>query len=183
MKIKQLFDLCLRERSHHFLRLEQQTLEVLSLLPHFHCRRLHYAVGVFPLHPLRGECQQHRLRKYQAVGALKILPHMIGIDQQLVQHFRGQRKHVVQKNAAVRNDNSLNRRVRNVPLMPQCNILHCSKGVAAQHTCKAGDALTGNGVALVRHCRGTLLALGEILFRLKHFGLLQMANLRGELFE
>ena len=62
-------------------------------------------------------------------------------------------------------------------------VLHCRHGIAAQHAREAGNALALLGVALVRHRTGARLALVERLLGFANFGLLQRANLGGELFQ
>ena len=52
--------------------------------------------------------------------------------------------------------------------------------VAAHHAGKPGEVLGQHRVALVRHRRGALLALGEELLRLQHLGALQVADLGRE---
>ncbi len=63
------------------------------------------------------------------------------------------------------------------------NVFKGCLGIAAQYARQAADLLAGDGVLLVRHGRGALLLLAEVLLRLAHFGPLQMADLDGDLVE
>ena len=52
-----------------------------------------------------------------------------------------------------------------------------------QHTCKSADLLAGDRILLVRHGRGALLLLAEVLLCLANLRTLQVANLHGDLVE
>ena len=54
---------------------------------------------------------------------------------------------------------------------------------AAHHAGEAGEVLGQHRVALVRHRRAALLARGEELLGLAHFGALQVADLGGEVLD
>ena len=71
--------------------------------------------------------------------------------------------------------------VRNVALVPEGDVLQASLGIAANHTRKAADLLTGYWVPLVWHGGGPFLFFAEELFRFPDFGALQVANLGGDL--
>ena len=53
----------------------------------------------------------------------------------------------------VREGDALHRGVRDVPLVPQGDVLQSGRGVATQETGEAGDVLGGDRVALVGHGR------------------------------
>ncbi len=152
-------------------------------LPDFHRRRLHDPVGIFPLHPLLCQCQQNRLREDQPVRPVQVRNHVVRIDEQPVDHIRHQREHVVQQDAAVGDHDPLDGRVRDVPLMPESDVLHRRERVPPEHAGEPGNPLARDRIALVRHRRRTLLPLGEVLLRLQHFGLLEVPDLRGELLQ
>ena len=89
----------------------------------------------------------------------------------------------IEGDEAVGQDDALDRRVRDVALVPERDVLERRHGVAAQQPGQAGNLLAADRVALVRHRRGSLLALAERLLDLADLGLLQAADLEGELFE
>ena len=66
--------------------------------------------------------------------------------------------------------------MRNVALVPQRDILHRRRHGRAHHAREAGEVFGQHRIALVRHRRGALLALGELFLGLQHFGALQMAD-------
>ena len=92
-------------------------------------------------------------------------------------------QHVIERDEAVGQDHALDRRVRDVALVPERDVLERRHGVAAQQPRQADDLLAADRVALVRHRRRALLALGERLLDLADLGLLQAADLERELLE
>src|SRR5258708_6394035 len=64
--------------------------------------------------------------------------------------------------------------------MPQHDILHGRRRIGTHHAGEAGEVLRQHRVALVRHRRGALLALGEEFLGFQHLGALQMPDLGGE---
>ena len=69
----------------------------------------------------------------------------------------------------------------NIALMPEGDVLHRGNSIAADETGHTGHALAGDRVALMRHCRGTLLSRAEIFLSLADIRTLQVADFRGEL--
>ena len=67
--------------------------------------------------------------------------------------------------------------------MPEGDVLQGGCRVAAEEAGEAADALALLWVALVGHGGGACLSLPERLFRLKHLGALEVADLGGELLE
>ena len=92
-------------------------------------------------------------------------------------------EHVIERDEAVGQDDALDRRVRDVALVPQRDVLERRHRVAAQQPRQADDLLAADRVALVRHRRRALLPLAERLLDLADLGLLQAANLERELLE
>ena len=74
--------------------------------------------------------------------------------------------HVVEQDRGVREDHALGAGVRDVALVPQGDVLHRGRGVAAQHAGQPADALGEDRVALVGHGARTLLPLPERLLDL-----------------
>ena len=92
-------------------------------------------------------------------------------------------QHVIERDEAVGQDHALDRRVRDVALVPQRVVLERRHGVGAQQPRQADDLLAADRVALVRHRRRALLPLGERLLDLADLGLLQAADLERALLE
>ena len=92
-------------------------------------------------------------------------------------------EHVVERDGRVGQDDALGRRVRDVALVPERDVLEPDDRVAAHHARHPAQALRQDRVALVRHRRRSLLPLLETLLRLAHFRPLPVANLQGELLD
>ena len=92
-------------------------------------------------------------------------------------------QHVIERDEAVGQNHALDRRVRDVALVPERDVLERRMRVGAQQPRQADDLLAADRVALVRHRRRALLALAERLLDLADLGLLQAADLERELLE
>ena len=64
--------------------------------------------------------------------------------------------------------------------MPQCDVFHRWRHRHAHQPGQAGEVFCQHRIALVRHRRRALLALGEILFGFQNLGALQMADFGGD---
>ena len=87
---------------------------------------------------------------------------------------------VVHEQGRVRKDHPLDRRMRDVPLVPQRHVLESRLQVGPHDPRQAADRLGGDRVALVRHRRRALLSRLEPLEHLADFGALEMAQLNGD---
>ena len=92
-------------------------------------------------------------------------------------------QHVVEGDEAVGQNDALDRRMRDVALVPERVVLERGAGIAAKQPRQPDDLLAADRVSLVRHRRRALLPLGERLLDLADLGLLQSANLERELLE
>ena len=92
-------------------------------------------------------------------------------------------QHVIERDEAVGQNHALDRRVRDVALVPERDVLERRLAVAANQAREADNLLAADRIALVRHRRRALLALGERLLDLADLGLLQAADLERELLE
>ena len=92
-------------------------------------------------------------------------------------------EHVIERDEAVGQDDALDRRVRDVALVPERDVLERRVAVAADEPRQADDLLAADRVALVRHRRRALLTLRERLLDLADLGLLQAADLEREFLE
>src|SRR5690349_5874719 len=73
--------------------------------------------------------------------------------------------------------------MRDVPLVPERDVLQTDDAVRADDSRHPADALGKNRITLVRHGARAFLAGLEFLLRLAHFGSLPVTNLQSELFE
>ena len=105
------------------------------------------------------------------------------VDDHVPDDPREAAQHVVEREEAVGHDHALDRRVRDVALVPERDVLQRGERVRAHEPREAGHLLAAHRVPLVRHGRGALLARAERLLHLAHLGLLQAADLGRELLE
>src|SRR5262249_36828590 len=75
------------------------------------------------------------------------------------------------------------RRVRDVALMPERDVLEPDRGGRPNDSCEAADAFGNDRVLFVRHCRGTLLPTPERLLDLGYLGTSEVSDLERELLE
>ena len=152
-------------------------------LPGLHGVALDQRVGVFSGQAFADQGQQHGLAVPHTQAETQVLAHVLRVDQQAVHQPGEQAEHVVEQRARVGEDDPFHRAVADVALMPQGHVLEGGHGVAADHAGQAGEALPGDGVALVRHGAAALLAPGEGFFGLQDFGALEVAELDGPVLE
>ena len=148
--------------------------------PHLHRVALYQHITVLAAEACLGEGQQHTLRVDEATHAIEILLHPLGVDKQLVDDAGKAREREIERDRCVGADEPLDRRVGDVPLMPQRDIFERRPRIAAHHAREAGKIFGQDRIALVRHRRAALLAGREIFFRLEHFGALQVPDLGRE---
>jgi hypothetical protein len=70
--------------------------------------------------------------------------------------------------------------MRDVPLVPECDVLEADQRVGADEPREPADALGDDGVPLVRHRRRSLLAPTERFFHLAHLGPGKVSDLERE---
>ena len=121
--------------------------------------------------------------KHHAARPIQVLAHALGIDHHAGDDAREAAQHVIERDEAVGQDHALDRRMRDVALVPERVVLERRDRIAAQQPRQPDDLLAADRVALVRHRRRALLALGERLLDLADLGLLKAANLERELLE
>ena len=90
---------------------------------------------------------------------------------------------MVERDEAVGQNHALDGGVGDVALVPQRDVLERRLTVAANEPREPDDLLATDRVALVRHRRRALLAVGERLLDFADFRLLQAADLERELLE
>ena len=142
-------------------------------------RVLDGAVGVVAGEAGRDQGQEDGLAEDQPVGAVEVLQHAVGVDGEAVDDPRHAHEEVVGEQGRVGEDDPLHAGVGDVALVPQGHVLQARPQVAPEHPGQAGQALAGDGVALVGHGRAALLPGPEGFGRLAHLGALEVADLGG----
>ena len=117
--------------------------------------------------------------KDEAAGGFEVLEHAGGVNEQLLDEGDGFLQEVVGEDGGVGQDDALGGRVGDVALVPEGDVLEGGLGVRADDAGEAGDLLTGDGIALVRHGARTFLLLREELFGFADFGALEVADFGG----
>jgi hypothetical protein len=117
------------------------------------------------------------------MARFEVAAHALGAHDESVHQPREALEHVVEREERIGDDDPLRRRVRDVALVPERDVLQADERVAPHDACEPADALGDDRVALVRHRRGALLSLPERLLYLGHLGAREMAHLECELVE
>ena len=91
---------------------------------------LHQAVGLFARHTGFGQIEQKLAGEDEAAGALQVLEHAPRINQKLLDQRSGLGQQVVGQDGGVGKDDALDRRVGDVPLVPQRHILESGLSIA-----------------------------------------------------
>ena len=136
----------------------QERQELALAFPYRHGVALHEAVGVLARDALLGEGEQHALGVDEAAEAVEVPAHVLGVDDELLDHAGHACEREVEGDGGVGADDALDRGVGDVALVPERDVLHRRQAVAAHEAGEAGEVLAQHRVALVRHGRGALLA-------------------------
>ncbi|MNL34943.1 hypothetical protein D3C87_1569410 [compost metagenome] len=152
---------------------------VAAHFPDLHGVALHGGIAVLAAIAGLGQRQQHALRIVQAAEQVEVFPHVLGIDHQLVDDAGQPGEREVEGHGRVGADHALHRGVRNIALVPEGDVFQRRGHHAAHEAGEAGEVFGQHRIALVRHGRRALLAGGEELLGLEHFGALQVADFDG----
>ena len=157
-----------------------QLSEILAAVPRLHRQPLYDAVSLFPPEARLHERQQQPLAEVEAVACVEVLAHSLRMDDEAFDEPREAVEHVVDGEERVGDDDALGGRVRDVALVPECDVLQADLRRAANDAREAADPLGGDRIALVRHRRGALLTGGERLLDLAHFRAGEVSDLEAE---
>src|SRR5262249_50698462 len=92
-------------------------------------------------------------------------------------------QHVIERDEAVGQNHALHRRMRDVAFVPERNVFESRRGVGSKEPGETANLLTSNGIALVRHRGGSLLALAKRLLYLTNLGFLEASHLQRKLLQ
>ena len=103
------------------------------------------------------------------------------MDDHAADDTRESAQHVVERDETVWENHTLDRRVRDVALVPQRDVLERRLRVCSNNARKTTNLFRGHRIAFVGHRRRTLLAGGEGLFDFADFGALQVTHFKRDL--
>src|SRR5581483_6399831 len=131
--------------------------EVELLVPRAHGVALYEPVRVVAFEARLDEREQDTLAEEERVARLEIAPHSLRSHHETLDEPREAVEHVVEREEPVGDHDALGRRVRDVALVPQRDVLEADERVRADDAGKPADALRDHRVALVWHRRRPLL--------------------------
>ena len=152
----------------------------MPLVPGAHRVALHEPVGVVARQPRLDEREQQPLAEVEPVARREVLAHPLLANDEPFDEPGEAVEHVVDGEERVGQDDPLGRRVRDVPLVPERDVLEPDERVGPHDARDPADALGRDRVALVRHRRRALLAAAERLLHLAHLGAGEMPDLGRE---
>src|SRR5215210_3202058 len=97
--------------------------EILLGFPRAHRVLLDEPVGIVAREPALHECEQHALAEEERMRGIDVAAHPFGEDDEPLDEPGEPVERVVEREKRVREDDSLRRRVRDVALVPECNVL------------------------------------------------------------
>ena len=137
-------------------------------------------VGGVPLEPGLDEPEQHALAEEQPVSGLEVPKHPLGSDLEALDQPGEAVEHVVERQERVGNDDALCGGVRDVPLVPERDVLEPDERVRPHDPREPAQPLGHDRVPLVRHCGRALLPLAERLDDLGDLRPREVSDLDGE---
>src|SRR5256886_1717754 len=133
--------------------------------------------------PRLRELQQHPLRVDEPVAQLEVLRHPCRVHLEPLDDERREGEQIVQQDRRVRQDHALDRRMADVALVPQRDVLQGGQRVGPEEPGQPADPLRQLRVPLVRHRARALLPLAERLLRLEDLGALEPPHLERDRLE
>ena len=161
----------------------EQRFEIALLRERPHRAALNPFIRLLARDAPASQLQQHVAREHDAARAGEILLHPIGIHDHAGDNPGESPEHVIERDEAVGQNHPLDRRMRDVALVPERDVLERGHGVGADQAREPGDLLAADRIALVRHRRRALLAAAKRLFDFADLRLLQAADLEREFLE
>jgi hypothetical protein len=127
--------------------------EVEFFIPGAHRVALHEPVRLVAPEAGLDECEQYALAEEQEVARFEIAAHALFAHDEPLHQPREPIEHVIDGEKGVGHDDPLRRRVRDVALVPERDVLEADHGGCADNSREPADALRYDRVALVGHCR------------------------------
>ena len=175
--IEELFERLFPENAHDLAVGFHEFREGAAFGPALHGQALHGFVGFLAGMVGLDESGEHALGEVEPVGAVHVLEHAVFVNHEVGEQAAQPVQGVVGQNGGIGHNDALHRGVADIALMPEGLILKSGQGIGTHNAGEAAEVLGGNGVFLVGHGRGALLALGEAFLHFKHLGALQMPEL------
>ncbi len=119
----------------------EEVAQVAPSLPRVHGVALDDAVGVVAGHPPLDEGQQDGLGVHEATCGFEVLEHAPGVELEAGDEAGHAGEGEVEEEAGIGQRHPLDRGVRDVPLVPEGDVLEPGAGVAAEETGEARDVL------------------------------------------
>src|SRR3954452_21173836 len=157
--------------------------EVELLVPRAHRIALDETVRVVAREARLDEREQHALAEEEVVRRLEVSAHALLAYDEPVDQPGEAVEHVVEGEKRVGDHDAFRRRMRDVALVPERDVLQPDKGSTSDDAREPADPLGDDRVALVRHRRGALLTLAERLLDLRDFRAREVADFERELVE
>ena len=154
--------------------------EVELLLPRAHRRALDEAVGVVAREAGLDERVEHALAEEEEVARLEVPAHPLGPHDESFHEPGEAVEHVVEREEGVGNHDALGRRMGDVALVPEGDVLEADERARPHDAREPADPLGDDGIPLVRHRRRALLAAAERLLYLADLGAGEVPDLERE---
>ena len=125
--------------------------ELFASRPRHRRRFLNNTIRIVARHAALHESQQHRLTEHQTTSGVEVFAHALSMNLQAFEKTAESVHHVMSEERRVRKNDSLDRTVRDVSLVPQRDVLKSGLKISAQHPRESTDGFGRDGIALVRH--------------------------------
>src|ERR671918_280675 len=154
--------------------------KVQTLVPRTHRMALNQPVRGVALESRLDEREKNALAEEERARRVEVCAHALRANDETIDQPREPVEHVVDGEERIRQGHALRRGVRDVPFVPEGDVLEADERITANQACDPADALRHDRVALVGHRGRALLAPTERLLDLAHLGPSEMANLERE---
>ena len=148
--------------------------------PRTHRVALHEHVRLLARHARLDEREQHRFGKIELRSPSEVLFQAIRVDDEPLHEAARAIEHERERRGRVGGDHALGRRMRDVALVPERDVLEGRDARSAHHAREAAQVLAEDRVALVRHRARALLTEREGLLGLADLGALPVTDVGGE---
>jgi two-component system, OmpR family, response regulator RegX3 len=144
----------------------EQLAQIHAFVPRPERVPLNKAISLVPREAGLDEGQKDSLAEDEAMRGIEIRAHPLRIDDEAVDQPREPVEHVVESQERIGDDHSLGARVRDIPFVPERDVLEPDRRPSPHDPREAADALCDDGIALMRHRRASFLCAAERLLNL-----------------